>query len=112
MTGMLEAGPISVSIIIPTYNEEEDIARTMDAMAALSPHPLEVIVVDASRDRTPEIVRSYEGRIPGLRLIRQGSKPGVSAARNDGLHAATGNIVVILNGDVFPPPDFIDCILP
>lgn len=102
----------SVSIIVPTYNEEEDIARTMDALAAITHRPLEVIVVDASKDRTPEIVRGYEGRILGLKLIRQGARPGVSAARNDGLRAATGEIVVILNGDVFPPPDFIDRILP
>jgi glycosyltransferase involved in cell wall biosynthesis len=108
---MPEAGPTSVSIIIPTYNEEEDIARTMDALAAIPYRPLEVIVVDASRDRTPEIIRSYVGRIPGLKLIRQGPKPGVSAARNDGLRAASGDIVVILNGDVFPSPDFVDCIL-
>src|SRR5688572_11069739 len=93
---------VSVSIIVPTYNEEEDITRTMDALAAITYRPLEVIVVDASKDRTPEIIRGYEGRIAGLRLIPQGAKPGVSAARNVGLKAATGDLVVILNADVFP----------
>ncbi len=101
-----------VSIIVPTYNEEKDIARTLDALAALFYRPLEVIVVDKSRDRTPEIVLSYTGRIPGLRLIPQGDRPGVSAARNAGLRAARGEIVVILNADVFPDADFIDRILP
>lgn len=104
--------PVSVSIIVPTYNEEEDIARTMDALAAIDHQPLEVIVVDASKDRTPEIVQSYQDRIAGLRLIPQGAKPGVSAARNVGLKAATGDIVVILNADVFPQSDFVQRILP
>ncbi|NDJ51537.1 MAG: glycosyltransferase [Chloroflexi bacterium] len=102
---------LSVSIIIPTYNEEEDIGRTLDALAMLDHDALEVIVVDASSDRTPEIVQAYQDRITGLRLLRQGDKPGVSAARNDGLRAATGEIVVVLNADVFPEPDFIQRIL-
>ncbi len=101
-----------VSIIIPTCNEEKDIARTMSALAAFTYRPLEVIVVDASQDRTPEIVRSFIGHVPGLRIVSQGNKPGVSVARNVGLREAKGEIVVILNADVFPDPDFIDRILP
>ncbi|MBN1123236.1 MAG: glycosyltransferase family 2 protein [Anaerolineae bacterium] len=101
-----------VSIIVPTYNEEADIARTMDALAAQTYPSIEVVVVDASRDRTPEIVQSYSDRIPNLRLLRQRPQPGVSVARNDGLRAATGEIVVILNADVFPEPDFVERIVP
>lgn len=100
-------GPL-VSIIVPTYNEEADIGRTMDALAAQTYRPLEVVVVDASKDRTPEIVQSYADRLPELRLIRQRPKPGVSVARNDGLHEAKGDVVVILNADVFPGPDFVE----
>lgn len=101
-----------VSIIVPTYNEENDIARTMDALTAQTYRPLEVIVVDASQDRTPEIVHSYEACTPGLKLIPQGAKPGVSAARNLGLLAATGEIVCILNADVFPDRDFVERVVP
>ncbi len=100
-----------VSIVMPTYNEERDIGLTMQALAALAYRPLEVIVVDASRDRTPEIVQSFSGKVPGLQLIPQGDRPGVSAARNAGLKAARGEIVVILNADVLPPPDFVDRIM-
>ncbi len=108
---MPETGHPLVSIIVPTYNEEADIARTMDALAALTYHPLEVVVVDASTDRTPEIVQSFSDRIPNLRLIRQRPKPGVSVARNDGLREAKGEIVVILNADVFPDTDFVNRIM-
>lgn len=101
-----------VSLIVPTYNEEKDIARTMEALAAQRYRPLEVIVVDASRDRTPDIVMSYASCVPGLRLVPQGSKLGVSAARNVGLREAKSEIVVLLNADVFPPPDFVERIIP
>ncbi len=101
-----------VSIIVPTYNEEADIARTLEALAALTYRPLEVIVVDASTDRTPQIVRSYADRIPNLRLLPQGPKRGVAVARNIGLREAQGEIVILLNADVFPYPDFIERILP
>ncbi len=109
---MLHADRPLVSIIVPTYNEEADISRTMEALAAQTYRPLEVIVVDASRDRTPQIVQSYADRVPNLRLIRQRSKPGVAVARNDGLREAQGEIVVILNADVFPGPDFVERIIP
>jgi glycosyltransferase involved in cell wall biosynthesis len=100
-----------VSIIVPTYNEERDIARTLEALAAQAYRSLEVIIVDASQDRTPEIVCSYADRIPNLRLVKQGNKPGVSAARNIGLREAQGEIVVILNADVFPGPDFVERVI-
>jgi glycosyltransferase involved in cell wall biosynthesis len=110
--GMPEGADPLVSIVVPTYNEEEDIAREMDTLAALTYRPLEVIVVDKSTDRTPEIVRGYQGRIPGLRIVPQGDRPGVSVARNAGLRESRGEIVIVLNADVFLPPDFVERIMP
>lgn len=109
---MMESPRSLVSVIIPTYNEEDDIGQTLDSLSALTYHPLEVIVVDASTDRTPQIVLGYQDRIPGLHLVPQGKTPGVSAARNVGLREAAGQIVIILNGDVFLPPDFIERVMP
>ncbi len=65
-----------VSIVLPTYNEERDIARTLDALVAQTYRPIEVIAVDASRDRTPEIIQSYANRLPGLRVIPPGGTNG------------------------------------
>ncbi|GAY12867.1 putative bi-functional transferase [Pseudonocardia sp. N23] len=85
-----------VSVIIPAYNEKECIAATVRAVAA-SDHPVEIIVVDdGSTDGTAEIVETLA--VPGLRLIRQanGGKP---AALNNGVRAASHDIVVMLDGD-------------
>jgi len=99
-----------VSIIIPTYNEEADIRSTLDSIVGLSYAPIETLVVDASTDRTPEIVSSYAAH--GVRLVQQTRGKGRSAARNEGIQAARGEIVVILNADVRLPPDFVQRILP
>jgi glycosyltransferase involved in cell wall biosynthesis len=110
-SSMAEVPKPLVSVIIPTYNEERDITRTLNALANLRYRPIEIIVVDASTDRTREVVWSYADRLPGLQVLDQGPRRGVSTARNVGLRAAHGEIVVVLNADVFPEPDFLDRVI-
>ena len=67
------------SIIIPTYNEERDIAATLEALLGLDYPDREILVVDDSSDRTPEIVGGYARQ--GVRLIHPGGG-GRCEARN------------------------------
>lgn len=106
---MLPYGPL-VSIVIPTYNEEEDVRVTLDALTAIVYPHKEVVVVDDSTDGTPAIVRAYADR--GVRLIRPAVNSGRAGARNIGILEARGEIVVVLNADVRPDPDFLDRIVP
>ncbi len=92
------------SIIIPTYNEESDIAATLEALLGVDYADKEIIIVDDSTDRTPEIVRGYADR--GVRLIHPGGG-GRCEARNIGIREAAGEIVVLLNADVRLPADFL-----
>jgi glycosyltransferase involved in cell wall biosynthesis len=92
------------SIIIPTYNEESDIGDTLEAVLDLDYPDREIIVVDDSTDRTPEIVRQYAGR--GVRLFHPGGG-GRCEARNIGIREATGEVVVLLNADVRLGTDFL-----
>lgn len=92
------------SIIIPSYNEEEDIRLSVES-AALQDWPAkEILVVDDSTDRTPEIIKEYESK--GVRYIR-GNSAGCCEARNKGMREASGDIVVLLNADVILPRDFL-----
>jgi glycosyltransferase involved in cell wall biosynthesis len=93
------------SIVVPTYNEENDIAGTLDALTSLDHPDREIIVVDDSTDSTPEIVRRYEAK--GVRLIRPARREGRCGARNLGILESTGDVVVILNADVRPHKDFL-----
>jgi len=98
------------SIIIPTYNEEKDIADTLENLIALDYPDKEIIVVDDSTDNTPNIIRGHSDR--GIRLIRPEKREGRCGARNIGVMASSGDVVVILNADVRPSRNFLNRILP
>jgi glycosyltransferase involved in cell wall biosynthesis len=95
-----------VSIVVPAYNEEAAIAADLDGIKAAmdaSPYSYEVIVVDdGSRDRTAEIARQR----PWVRLLQHPRNLGGGAARNTGLKAAKGEIVVMTDADnTYPVKD-------
>ena len=98
-------GSVRFSIIVPTHNEEKDIGTTLRVLCALDHPDFDVLVVDDSSDRTPEIVRANADK--RVRYLRQTRGKGRSAARNQGILAASGDIVVILNADVHLPADFL-----
>jgi len=92
------------SIIIPTYNEERGIGATLEALLGLDYPDREIIVVDDSSDRTPEIVGGYARQ--GVRLIHPGGG-GRCEARNLGIREASGEVVVLLDAAVRLPADFL-----
>jgi glycosyltransferase involved in cell wall biosynthesis len=96
----------TVSVIIPTYNNELYMRQTLDSVLQQeSRYPIEVIVVDdGSKDQTPEIVASYH---PRVRLICQANLR-VSAARNNGFLASTGDYVCFMDHDDWWHPKKIE----
>ena len=88
-----------VSVIIPAYNAEATIERTLASAAAQTFVALEIIVVDdGSKDRTGAIVAEFSKSDSRVRLVRQ-ENSGVAAARNLGLNAARGDFVAPLDAD-------------
>ncbi len=86
----------SVSVVIPTHNRAELLGRALLSVQAQSRPAGEIIVVDdGSDDGTAELVRSA---FPAVRYVRQEQR-GVSAARNRGLEAATGQWIAFLDSD-------------
>jgi len=85
----------SVSIVIPTYNEESIISKKLDNVFELDypPELLEVVVVDSSTDKTPEIIREYQKKFQNLRLIQEPRK-GLASALNTGYALARNEIVI------------------
>jgi glycosyltransferase involved in cell wall biosynthesis len=94
------------SIIIPTRNEEEDILATLRSIQENTWKDFEVLVVDASKDRTPEIVKNFGD--PRFKLIAQDNRDGRCGARNQGILMAQGHVTIILNADVRLTTDFLD----
>ncbi|NUN92508.1 MAG: glycosyltransferase family 2 protein [Verrucomicrobiae bacterium] len=93
------------SIVIPTRDEAEDILVTLRSIRDNGDGDFEVLVVDASSDDTPRIVQGFGD--PRFRLLPQDNRDGRCGARNQGIRAARGEVVVILNADARLPEDFL-----
>ncbi|HPD75712.1 MAG TPA: glycosyltransferase [Methanoregulaceae archaeon] len=93
-----------ISVIIPTFNEEENIAQCLVSLRhqTVPRSEYEIIVVDGnSRDRTREIAQKYADKV----FIQ--TSPKVGGARNDGIMAACGEIVATTDADCILPPTWI-----
>jgi len=94
---------MTISVIIPTFNEEKNIGDTLRALATqdYSEDSFEVLVVDnGSHDSTLSIAKEFSSTLP-LRIL---STPGgsISAVRNSGAEVATGETLVFLDADCVP----------
>jgi glycosyltransferase involved in cell wall biosynthesis len=90
-----------VSVVVPCYNGEQDLAQTLDALLSQSHRPAEILVVDdGSTDRSADIAQSYGAPV---KLIRQ-KNAGAAAARYAGIAAAQSEIIAFNDaGDVSHP---------
>jgi glycosyltransferase involved in cell wall biosynthesis len=90
------ATPSKVSVIVPTYNRGWILREALDSILSQDYPDVELIVVDdGSTDDTASILRGYD---TALSVIRQPNR-GVSAARNAGIGAATGEFIAFLDSD-------------
>tara|TARA_B100001123_G_scaffold348286_1_gene397623 strand:+ start:1388 stop:2320 length:933 start_codon:yes stop_codon:yes gene_type:complete len=87
------------SVVIPTYNRERLLPRTLDSVLAQTFTDYEVIVVDdGSTDATQQVVEQYLPTNPHLRYHLQQNQ-GACAARNQGAKMARGNHLAFLDSD-------------
>ncbi|MGC1176487.1 MAG: glycosyltransferase family 2 protein [Candidatus Saccharimonadales bacterium] len=92
-----------VSIVIPVYNEAGHIGACLEAIAAQTAAPYEVIVVDNnSTDDTVAIAERY----PFVKVLRE-PRQGVVYARDRGFDAVTGDIIGRLDADSIIAPDWV-----
>ena len=95
--------PLSVSIVIPVYNEADTIVVCLEAITRQTVRPLEVIVVDNnSNDATAALAQTY----PFVRVVSE-QKQGVVYARNTGFNAARGDIIGRIDADTQIAPDWV-----
>lgn len=85
-----------ISVIIPTYNRAWALARAVDSVLSQEYPDVELIIVDdGSTDDTLNLLESYGNAI---KVITQPNR-GVSAARNQGIAAASGALIALLDSD-------------
>lgn len=94
-----------ISIVIPCYNVEKYLKQCLDSLVGQTYRDIEIIAMDdGSPDNSGAICDEYAARDSRVRVIHK-ENGGVSAARNDGLAAASGEYVLFCDGDDWMPPD-------
>lgn len=84
-----------VSVIVPCYNAEKTIGRALDSLKNQTFKGFETIVVDdGSTDRTLNVIRNN-----GVKIVSLKENRGVSFARNKGIEAASGDLLLFLDAD-------------
>lgn len=94
-----------ISIIVPCYNVEKYLEKCLDSLIGQTLQDIEIIPVDdGSPDTSGAICDRYAAQDQRVKPIHK-QNGGVSAARNDGLAAATGDYVFFCDGDDWMPAD-------
>jgi len=108
-----------VSIIIPTYNESQNILKILKSIGESIPKkiPVETIVVDDnSPDGTGNIIEEHIESVKELAnhtitVIHRKAKTGLSSAILSGIQQAAGNTIVVMDSDLSHPPSIIPKLL-
>lgn len=96
-----------VSVIMPVYNAEKSLLTSVGSVLSQSHAALELILVDdGSTDASPQICNGFARADSRVKVIHQPNS-GVSAARNAGLDAATGEYILFLDSDDYLLPEAV-----
>ena len=95
----------SIDVVIPTFNRWELTKACLGSLVEQTLEHTVVLVDNGSTDGTPALVRKS---FPEVRVIELGANLGFTLACNRGAGAGDGDIVVLLNNDVEPRPDFLE----
>ncbi len=96
---MINMAP-TISVVIPAYNAEKSICRSIDSALLQTDINVEVIVIDdSSSDSTASLIRRRYSKCKNVRLFETNGNSGPSTARNVGINHATGSWIALLDAD-------------
>ena len=102
---------VKVSVIVPIYNVEKYIGKCILSIIEQTYKNIEIILVDdGSLDDSGNIADEYATRDNRIKVLHK-TNAGVSAARNSGLDAATGDFVCFSDGDDYVMPNYVEHLL-
>ena len=100
---------VFVSIIMPVYNVENYIPKSIESVLRQKLKNIEVLVIDdCGTDTSMEIIEEYARKDERIKIIRQVENKGVSAARNLGIKKAKGKYLAFLDSDDYIEDDFLE----
>lgn len=96
-----------ISVIVPVYNLEKEIAKCLMSLIFQKHQNYEIIVVDdGSTDNTAQILDCLKNKSDNIRIFHT-KNHGLSAARNFGIKKATGKYISLVDGDDYVDPNFL-----
>ena len=103
----------AVSVIIPTYNERENIERAVErCRAALSDYRFEIVVVDDdSPDGTWQLVRDAYETAESVRIVRRTEESGLATAVSRGFDEASYEYCAVIDADLQHPPEKLPALI-
>ena len=99
--------PPRVSVVVPTYNRRARLARVFGGLdrQTVPPSTFELVIVDdGSKDDTQSWLAANTTRSYAVKTLRQ-DNGGPARARNAGVAAATGELILFIDDDVEPTPE-------
>jgi len=101
----------AVSVIVPVYRSEATLGLCLARLAAQTFRDFETLLVDSSpSDACAEIVAASHD-VPGLSYLRRGERLWPQAARQVGLGAARGELIVFTDPDTYASPEWVGCLV-
>ena len=98
----------TVSVVLPNYNHARFIGKSLNALAAQTRPPDEIIVIDdASTDDSIAVIESFGDTLPQLQLLRNERNMGVNHTLNRGFGEARGSHILSSAADDWIEPDFV-----
>jgi cellulose synthase/poly-beta-1,6-N-acetylglucosamine synthase-like glycosyltransferase len=91
----------TVTIFLPTYNEEKFIEKKLDNLLEQKYPIHEILIYDCSTDKTPAIIQKYQKKNPSIKLIGQPARIGMARTLNQAFIDATGEILIKTDCDSF-----------
>lgn len=96
-----------LSLIIPTFNERENVAPMYErCLGALAGETFEILFVDDSLDDTSDEIRRIASLDPRVRLLHR-ERRGLASAVVDGIRESRGDLVAVIDGDLQHPPEIL-----
>ena len=109
---MSEQPAVALSVVMPAYNEEATLRRSVEAVLTRVPRLGELVLVnDGSRDGTAAIADQLAKEYPRVRVIHQPRNMGKTAALRTGFAATRGGVVIVQDADLEYDPSEIEAVI-